>query len=229
MIFNVEGYIIFEIKHFKSGESMRITDISVTVPYVPTYPGDPDANFKQILTIKNGSVCNLTELSMSVHAGTHADAPLHFIDGGAAIDTLPPDLFCGAVRVVTIYKTTGNIEADDIVRHNIGKGERILFRTRNSIDGHIFDKDFYADFCGLSPSAARYLVNQEIILAGIDYASIGAGKDTVETHRILLGAGVAVLEWLNLSEVDHENYILFAAPMKLAAEGAPVRALLIDK
>lgn len=208
---------------------MKIIDISVKVPEVPVYPGDPETKLLSVSSIKNGAVYNLTEVTMSAHAGTHADAPLHFIDGGSSIDSLSPSQFCGEARVVTIYKKEGNIEKEDLIPLNLRKGERILFRTRNSVDGHIKDKEFYMDFCALSPSAAQYLADSGAVLAGIDYASIGVGDSVAETHRILLSAGVVVLEWLDLEKVCDGAYFLSAAPIKIAAEGAPARALLFEK
>lgn len=210
-------------------KTMKIIDISVKVPEAPVYPGDPKTKLLSVSSIKDGDIYNLTEITMSAHAGTHADAPLHFIDGGSSIDSLSPSKFCGEARVVTIYKKEGNIEKEDLVPLKLMKGERILFKTRNSVDGHITDKEFYKDFCALSPSAAQYLVDSGVALAGIDYASIGAGGSIAETHRILLSAGIAVLEWLNLEKVCDGNYFLSAAPIKIAAEGAPARALLFVK
>lgn len=205
---------------------MEIIDISVCVPDAPVYPGDPKTELRRVLKISGGSDCNLTEVSMSVHAGTHADAPLHFIDSGMPVDSLNPSLFCGRARVVTVYKKSGDIEADDIRKLDIKKGERILFKTRNSIDGHVKGSEFYLDFCAVAPSAARYLADKGIILAGIDYASIGHGDGMTETHTVLLKSGAAVIEWLDLSYAGDGFYFLSAAPVKLRAEGAPCRALL---
>jgi len=93
---------------------MKIYDISVELPYTPVYPGDPGIELIRIDDIKNGSVYNLTQISMSLHAGTHADAPLHFIDDSASIERLSPEIFCGNARVITIYKETGGIEKSDL-------------------------------------------------------------------------------------------------------------------
>ena len=208
---------------------MKIYDISVTVPDAPVYPGDPVTVIQRAANISSGDACNLTTISMCVHAGTHADAPLHFIDGAPSIETLDPALFCGDARVVTIYKECGQIEAADLKPLSIKRGERLLLKTRNSIDGHVFDKDFYIDFCAIAPSAADYLTKCGITLVGIDYASIGAGENTVQTHKILLCSGIAVLEWLNLGEVSDGKYFLSAAPLKVSgSEGAPSRALLFE-
>jgi arylformamidase len=208
---------------------MKIYDISVTVPDAPVYPGDPETVIRRASNISEGASCNLTTVKMCVHAGTHADAPLHFIDGAASIEKLDPALFCGEARVVTVYKENGQIDADDLTELSIKRGERLLFKTRNSIDGHIFAENFYMDYCALTTAAADYLVTRGAALVGIDYASIGAGDNTAPVHKILLGKGVPILEWLNLGAIPDGKYILSAAPLKIAgAEGAPARALLFE-
>lgn len=204
---------------------MNIYDISVTLPDAPVYPGDPALSLRRAASIADGAECNLTAITMSVHTGTHADAPLHFIDGTPAIDALDPAVFCGPARVVTVYKVKGDIEKEDLLPLSLQKGERILIKTRNSMDGHTDDREFYRGFCGLSPDAAVYLAQICPALVGIDYASIGGP----ESHRAVLGAGIAALEWLDLRKVQDGQYFLSAAPVKIAgAEGAPVRALLFD-
>jgi arylformamidase len=204
---------------------MNIYDISVRIPDAPVYPGDPETRLHRALNIADKDQCNLTEITMSAHAGTHADSPLHFIGGGMAIDALDPAVFCGTARVVTVYKAQGDIEKEDLAPLSIQKGERILFKTRNALDGHIVDREFYKDFCGFSAEAAAYLAQIGPVLVGIDYASIGGP----EAHRAVLGAGIAALEWLDLRRVADGRYFLSAAPLKIGgAEGAPARALLFD-
>jgi arylformamidase len=49
----------------------------------------------------------------------------------------------------------------------------------------------------------------------------------VNIHKILLEAGVVVLEGLNLSEAETDEYELICLPLKLiGAEGAPARVVL---
>jgi len=63
---------------------------------------------------------------------------------------------------------------------------------------------------------------------GIDYLSVGAYEgDGVRTHQLLLGAGIWVIEGLDLSKVEPGAYELLCLPLKiLGAEGAPARAAL---
>ena len=66
-------------------------------------------------------------------------------------------------------------------------------------------------------------------LIGTDSLSVGTKGDQTAPHKAFWGAGICVLEGLDLSEVSPGSYYLFAAPVKLGGlEGAPVRAVLID-
>jgi arylformamidase len=72
---------------------MQIFDVSVPIwPGMITYPGDPQVQMERVVSIEHGEVANLTRLDFGVHTGTHVDAPVHFIDGGAGADALPLEL-----------------------------------------------------------------------------------------------------------------------------------------
>ena len=177
-----------------------------------TYPGDPEVRLERVSSIAGGDVVNLSRLDLGVHSGTHVDAPLHFVDGGPSVETLPLDVLVGPCVVV---------EGLDPAAVPPG-AERVLFKTPNS---RLWDRDeFSEDFVALDAEAARPLVAAGVRLVGIDYLSIG----DEEAHRILLGAGVVAVEGLDLREVEPGEYRLVCAPLKLeGAEGAPARVLLL--
>lgn len=207
---------------------MRIYDLSPALPDVPVFPGDPETVITRVLNLKDGATCNLSSISASLHAGTHADAPLHFIEGGRSIAELPLERFVGPARVVTV-NVPGNITGKDITGLDVRPGERILLKTRNSLQNYYSRSRFEPGFCALEPDAATYLSGQGAALVGIDYASIGTGETNSETHRIILGSHTAVLEGIDLSAVPDGDYFLCAAPIKVTGgDGAPVRALLMD-
>jgi arylformamidase len=80
------------------------------------------------------------------------------------------------------------------------------------------------DAAGLDEAAARALVGQGVRLVGVDVISVG----DYEAHRVLLGAGVVVLEGLDLTAVEPGSYELYCLPLKLVgSDGAPARAVLI--
>jgi len=87
---------------------------------------------------------------------------------------------------------------------------------------------FDEDFVFISKEAAQFLVDRGVRTVGVDYLSIGGFKqDGVETHRIMLGAGIWVIEGLNLSRVKPGRYELCCLPLKIVgADGAPGRAVL---
>jgi arylformamidase len=192
---------------------VQIIDVSVPVrPGMITYPGDPEVRLERVSSIADGEVANLSRLDLGVHSGTHVDAPLHFVDGGASVETLPLDVLVGPCVVVD------GLDAAAVPRG----AERVLFKTPNS---RLWERDeFSEDFVALDGAAARALVERGVRLVGIDYLSIG----DEEAHRALLGAGVVAIEGLDLREVDPGEYRLVCAPLKLeGAEGAPARVLLL--
>lgn len=202
-------------------------DISVPVyDGMVAWGGDPRPKVTQQLSIDKGDICNLTVLDMSAHTGTHMDAPRHFIREGRGMETLPLDAVMGPARVVEI-RDPAAVRTPELEPLHLKAGERILFKSRNSARCWQ-TADFCEDFVYISNDAARYLVARGIRTVGVDYLSIGGfHHDLVETHVTILGAGIWVIEGLNLSGVEPGDYELACLPLKiLGADGAPARAAL---
>jgi arylformamidase len=200
--------------------------IDISVPLqsgMPHWPGDPVPAMERALNMDRGDVCNARHLRMSAHTGTHMDAPLHFIANGESIDRMPIIATVGPARLIEI-ENPDFITPEELARHDIRPGERLLFKTRNMWDNPTFTKTFV--HC--NAAAGRYLVDRKVQTVGIDYLSIGAyERDGVETHQILLGAGIWVIEGLNLAHVQPGNYDLICLPLKiLGGDGAPARAVV---
>jgi len=202
-------------------------DVSVTLRTgMVSWPGDPPARISHALDMERGDPCTVSLLEMGAHTGTHMDAPAHFVRGGIGIDAMPPDAAIGSARVIPI-RDRESIKTDELVRHSIRRGERVLFKTHNS--GHCWDTDsFFEDFVYLSATAAQYLVERQVRLVGVDYLSVGGFRaDGVETHQALLRAGIWVIEGLNLRPVRPGRVQLVCLPLKIAGgDGAPARALV---
>lgn len=175
------------------------------------------------------SPCNLTHLSLSAHTGTHMDAPRHFIARGRTMDSLPLDAVVGPCRVIAI-RSRSVISVDELRPYKIKRGERILFRTSNSIRSWQLAKTgtFDTRYVYIPADAARYLVERGVRTVGVDYLSVGGWqKDSAECHRILLGAGIWIIEGLDLSRVKPGAYDLVCLPLRiLGADGSPARAIL---
>lgn len=209
---------------------MPIYDISLTLtPSLPVWPGDPQIKVERIAKMEDGKHNNISQIAMSAHAGTHVDAPYHFIADGKTIERLALDILIGPAQVVEIPGESRLVTASDLKAAGVGAGmTRLLLKTRNSRYWTQPGLPFQTDFTALSPDGAEYLVQAGVKLVGIDYFSIAPFGDSVPTHRTLLGAEVVVLEGANLSQVPAGTYQLYCLPLKLGgSDGAPARAILI--
>src|SRR5262249_23919596 len=160
-------------------------------------PGDPPFRCDRIFDLARGDTCNCSMLSTSAHIGTHMEAPLHFLRRGRSIDALPLEATVGPARVVSV-QNPHVIGLDDVRPYRIQAGERLLFKTRNSEHGRAGDS--FEDYVAVSPEAARYLASRSLRALGIDGPSIGR-QNGAETHRILLAAGIWIIEGLDLKGV----------------------------
>ena len=211
---------------------MRILDISLPVsPSLPVWPGDPAIVLEPISSIESGAEYNLTKLNSSVHIGTHVDAPLHFLSDGRSVDQLPLDVLTGLCYVVQLPDGVDAITAEVLDGIPLAEGTtRILFGTRNSHGWASGETEFQPDFVAITEDGAEWLVARGIQLVGVDYLSVAPYEDTVPTHRVLLQAGIIVVEGLNLSQVPRGFYDLYCLPLKLVdVEGAPARAILVSR
>lgn len=205
---------------------MKIIDISLEInDEMPIYPGDTQFIKKPICTIDT-SGCNMMELLLSTHTGTHIDASYHFIKTGARIDEIELSTFIGKTQVIEVKGDT--IDAHVIEQSLKPEIKRVLFKTSNS--SLLKSKSFSKNYVYLNDDGADSLVDKGIILVGIDYISIERfGTQTFSVHKKLFKAGITILEGINLTHVEAKEYTLIAFPLKLKGlDGSPVRAVLIE-
>jgi arylformamidase len=143
------------------------------------------------------------------------------LKGGAGAEEVPLENLVGPARVIEI-KDPHAVKAEELQVHNLGVGERLLFKTSNS-ERCWKTSQFVPDFVAIAEDAASYLAGLDTLAVGIDYLSAG----NPETHRTLLGSGVVILEGLNLTGISQGRYELLCLPLKiLKGDGAPARVLL---
>ncbi len=206
-----------------------IYDVTFTLsPAFPVWPGDPAVRLEQIASMEAGDEANVSALAMSVHVGTHVDAPHHFLNDGRTVENLPLEALIGPCRLVTLPETLDAVSAAALEAANIPPDtERLLLRTRNAALWRESPQRFRRDFVAITADGAEWLVARGLRLVGVDYLSVAPFTAPVPTHRILLGAGVVVLEGLNLADVPDGDYRLYCLPLKLrGADGAPARVIL---
>jgi arylformamidase len=206
--------------------------IDVSAPLAPAvtpvYEGNPPLVVKFTMDMENGDALDLSQIDMGTHTGTHVDAPLHFVRGAPSIDEVPLDRLIGPALVIDVDPRVIAITAAELEKYPWRGHQRVLFRTRNSVNSWIIDPHFHRDFTFLAPDAAQLLADNGVLLVGIDYLSIeqfGAYKP--RTHQILLGRGIPIVEGLDLRTVIPGEYDFIVMPLKiLGHEAAPARAAL---
>ena len=195
-----------------------IYDITQPVFECEVYPGDPKPQKQTMSSISDGSLYNLTAFSMCAHNGTHVDAPFHFINDGKTIDRISLDKFIGPAFVKT---HEGDVTADD--------ASRILSEAAQ-IDPRAARKILIKGKATITLEAAQVFADAGIDLIGNESQTVGPENAPMAVHLVLLKKEVVLLEGIRLSEVNDGVYLLNCAPLNLSAsDGAPCRAVLIDK
>ena len=195
---------------------------------MPRWPGDPPVSIEWLEDMRAGGAVNLSRITLGAHAGTHVDAPLHYLPAGRSIDKMPLDALVGPARVIEARgRADGSIAKEELEAKDIKRAERILLKTDNSL---LWERPgpFRERFVHLSVAAARFLARKKIRAVGIDYLSVsGYMKDEARVHRALLEAGVWIIEGLDLSGARPGQYELICLPLRMEGlEAAPARALL---
>ncbi len=191
---------------------MQIIDISRDITRCEIYPGDPDVKLEVVSTLAGGDNCNLSAIYTGLHNGTHADAPLHFIDGGDSIDKADLSAYIGECHVVEVPE--GPVTGEYVNEYFPSDAKRILVKGNG--------KAWFME------SAAEELVFSGVRLIGTDSLSVGTHGCQTGPHVAFLREKAAILENLNLENVKPGKYFLLAQPLKIGgAEAAPVRAVLL--
>jgi len=185
------------------------------------YPGDPPVQVERLAEMDSGSAFRLRRYTVTGHVGTHVDAPAHVIEDGLTVDRLPLELFVGEAWVAVV-PTGGPVAAGALDTGALRGTSRLLIRTWTGEGATLPTR------AHLAPEAAERIVEAGVRLVGIDSFSVDPLEgETLEAHRILLGAGIPILEGLDLRRVAEGLYLLVAAPVRVEdGDGAPVRAFL---
>ena len=205
---------------------METIDISrVLEQGTAVWPGDTPFALTQIMDRGQGQSVNLTTLTFSAHTGSHVDAPFHFSDAGLTVSQLDLALYWGQAKVVTVTKSSGPLFPADFGAYDLTMAPRLLVRSMASdLDQRIFPEEYVYP----SPELAEYLAQNGVILYGSDAPSMDQQHSKfLEGHNALARHGIAILEWLDLRDVDDGLYELVALPLRIAGgDGSPVRAAL---
>jgi len=211
---------------------MKIHDITVTIDAeVPIYKGDPGVEIDSFKAISRGDSANVSHVAFGVHTATHVDAPNHFIDGAKRVHELDPNKLVGPCRVLEVPSDVTAIEPEHL--GDISGVERVLFKTKNSQFWSTPETGFRTDFAYLTPATAKLLVDNGVVLVGIDYLSIEkSGSPGHPVHIALLDNETVILEGIDLRAIEPGDYDVICAPLKYdgaTGDGAPARTFLVER
>ncbi|HJP29568.1 MAG: cyclase family protein [Candidatus Latescibacteria bacterium] len=181
---------------------------------------------------------NTTTLHLYSHTGTHMDAPKHFVEGSGTIDEVDLQACVGSAEVIdlTAIEPAGVMSVADVVPHagRIEAGSRVLLRT--DWCRHVNAEDFRTHMPRVSLELARWFVEREVALLGVEQPSVasvnpGDEQELGDVHRALLNGGVVIVEGLcNLHELRQDRVHFVALPLRLQqGDGSPVRAIAIEE
>jgi arylformamidase len=206
-------------------------DISIPVRDAMVHmPKDPAARIYRIYDADKGDIGTMYGMDITSHAGTHIDAPRHFFRDGKTIDEMPLDATMGLARVIEINDTE-SIKPEELNAHNIQPGERLLFKTINSLKAYETD-ELFKDYVCFTPASAQFLADKRVRAVGLDYIAAGSNKndeDLIKVHQILEIVGIWIIEGLNLSAVQAGQYDLICLPIKLEGGDAGLTRAIVRR
>lgn len=196
----------------------------ITLPLSPTlarWPGDP-----LVAVARMGDAVKISRWTVGSHAGTHVDAQQHYSAGPQTVEQIDPHILLGPCRLFDMADVSV-ISAETLTGLALDGVERVVFRTRNSAHWQMAPAVFDEAFVGIDASAARLLLDSGVKLIGVDGLSVEPYTGTGAVHRMLLGAGIVLVEGLSLQHVPAGDYQLICAPLRLEqSDGAPARVFL---
>lgn len=189
---------------------MKIYDITQELFSSEVYAGDTPPTLKSVTRMADGGMCNLSDMNLCLHNGTHIDAPVHFVRDGKAVDEI--DLTkCMGRAVVRAH--SGIVTEETAKRLTVGKPKRLLIKGNVEI----------------TPIAAHHFVKSGLLLIGVEGQSVADTYMAEEVHKILLDAEIVILEGIVLTEPHCGEYMLSALPLRLGGgDGSPCRAVLLS-
>ncbi len=166
---------------------------------------------------------NESKIEMDLHTGTHADAPFHMLKSGKKMNEIPLDKFIGKCKVLDLTGAKDKITEDILKKFEINKDDIILIKTKNKPE-----PKFNINFPFVDKNGAQYLAKRKIKTLGVDSLGVERGQPNHDTHKILFESNIDVIEGLELSKIRQGSYFLIALPLKINADAAPLRAVLIE-
>lgn len=199
---------------------------------MPLYPGmvqrpeDPPFQMETVTNTKDGDNVLVSRISMSSHAGTHIGAPVKSGNSFPDSEQTGFSATIGLAKVIEI-QDRNSVNVEELKKHRIYPHDRILLKTRNSASDWSPERP-HEDTIYLDRTAAAWLAERRVSTVGIDALVIGGNQEIGnEITRILIQAGIVIIEGLEFSRVKPGEYMLICLPLNIPnGDGVPARAIL---
>jgi arylformamidase len=205
---------------------MQIHDITQPLGEdTAAWPGDRRVEIAWTLLMERGDSVNVAALTTSVHSGTHVDGFMHVTRDGETAAQMPLDAYIGRCIVIDVAGCDV-VDESDVAGIDLHAAERVLFRTRSTVDAMRFPQPF----AHISLPLAERIARAGVRLIGTDAPSVDpVDSKTLDAHHAFVRGRVAILENVVLTDVRPGEYTLVALPLKLTeADSSPVRAILLE-
>lgn len=210
---------------------MKIYDFSLPMEVgMPVFPETEPVDIKYSHNIEEHSF-KMGQVILNSHAGTHCDAPAHFLLNGKGLEHWKLERCVGHARILNFShkKPKEPITVNDLAPYEnvIEPGARLLIRTDW---GEHFGKDsYFSDYPPIAIEAAKWLVEKKVGLLGLEHPSINPECPEV-IHKLLLGGDIMIIESLtNLRSVKSDVIFFVGAPINFKdADGIALRAFGIE-
>ncbi|MEY8348110.1 arylformamidase [Bacillus cereus] len=190
---------------------------------IATWPGDTPFSYEVSWSKEQSGSVNVGKITMSIHTGTHIDAPFHFDNEGKKVIDLDVNVYVGKARIIDVSGMK-SIGAKELETFDLDDVERLLLRTAS----HGNAQEFPETIPYLRADIAPFLSEKGIRLIGVDVPSVDPLDDKeLAAHHQLFKHGIHILENVVLDHVQDGDYELIALPLALMdADGSPVRAVI---
>ncbi len=211
----------------------RVLDLSHPLsPATPAFPGDPALEIRVLDSTAAPRTAgerhlNCSHLSMSLHCGTHMDAPFHFFENGTTIDQIPLERTIGPALLIAVpWQVDGLlIEPRHLVpfEAELRATRRVVFNT--SWHHRWGADDYFTAHPVITGGAAQWMIDHGVQLIGVDTPSVD--RSPFDAHLAILGADALIVENLtNLDALPAGVFELIATPLRIVGrDGSPVRAV----
>ncbi len=201
----------------------------------PLYGGSEELRLTPLRSMSTGDSCNTTVINLPSHAGTHIDAPYHFLPEGRTLEAFPAAfwVFKSPALAVISLPSGALIGPDElpVTLTSDAETDLLLLKTGGESDRH--RAKYWREGFGLSASLAGHLKSRYPALraVGVDFISIsrwGNREEGRTAHRAFLERDILLIEDMSLRDIGHEDKLrqVIALPLRFkGADGAPCSIL----